>query len=663
MERLAQSERLAALGTMSAVLAHEIKNPLAALKGNAQLLLEGLEEGTRQRAQADRVVRASARLQGLVDNLLDFVRSGALERVDLDPAEVLRAAAEDASPRAQLDLDAAPASWSLDGVRLRQVLENLLRNAEQASPGEVAAAARVDQDRLIFTVSDRGPGIPEGDMELIFRAVSHHQDPRRRPRAHRRAARGRAPRGYDHRAQPPGRRRGDRGRDPARGVERRSMARILVVDDDDDVRGFLAEALEASGHEVEQAADGEQANLRLLARGFHLLVTDLKMPRLDGMELLRRMRIEQPELEIIVLTAHGKVAGAVEAIKLGAFDYLEKPLESPAALRAIVDRAVERRSLRDHAERSREEPSPRLSWGAPSMAAVEAALRKVAATSATVLLLGESGTGKEVAAREIHRQSARAAGPFVAVNCAALSEHLVESELFGHERGAFTGAVARQRGKLELCEGGTFFLDEVGELKLELQAKLLRVLQERRFERVGGSATIDADVRWIAATNRDLLHEQRAGRFREDLFHRLAVFPIRMPPLRERREDIPALADALLARIARSLGRAGLDLDEGARRAITAADWPGNVRELGNALERAAILADGPRITEGDLVLMTSAMTTSPRGRDAPTMDEAESDAIERALQKFDGNRRQAADYLGIGLRTLYEKLKKRGSR
>ncbi len=441
------------------------------------------------------------------------------------------------------------------------------------------------------------------------------------------------------------------------------MARILVVDDDDDVRGFLAEALEASGHEVEQATDGEQAYRRLLARSFHLLVTDLKMPRLDGMELLRRMRIEQPELEIIVLTAHGKVAGAVEAIKLGAFDYLEKPLESPAALRAIVDRAVERRSLRDHAERSREEPSPRLSWGAPSMAAVEAALRKVAATSATVLLLGESGTGKEVAAREIHRQSARAAGPFVAVNCAALSEHLVESELFGHERGAFTGAVARQRGKLELCEGGTFFLDEVGELKLELQAKLLRVLQERRFERVGGSATIDADVRWIAATNRDLLHEQRAGRFREDLFHRLAVFPIRMPPLRERREDIPALADALLARIARSLGRAGLDLDEGARRAITAADWPGNVRELGNALERAAILADGPRITEGDLVLMTSAMTTQPRGRDAPTMDEAESDAIERALQKFDGNRRQAADYLGIGLRTLYEKLKKRGSR
>jgi two-component system response regulator AtoC len=441
------------------------------------------------------------------------------------------------------------------------------------------------------------------------------------------------------------------------------MARILVVDDDDDVRGFLAEALEASGHEVEQAADGEQAYRRLLARGFHLLVTDLKMPRLGGMELLRRMRSEQPELEIIVLTAHGKVAGAVEAIKLGAFDYLEKPLESPAALRAIVDRAVERRSLRDHAERSREEPSPRLSWGAPSMAAVEAALRKVAATSATVLLLGESGTGKEVAAREIHRQSARAAGPFVAVNCAALSEHLVESELFGHERGAFTGAVARQRGKLELCEGGTFFLDEVGELKLELQAKLLRVLQERRFERVGGSATIDADVRWIAATNRDLLHEQRAGRFREDLFHRLAVFPIRLPPLRERREDIPALADALLARIARSLGRAGLDLDESARRAITAADWPGNVRELGNALERAAILADGPRITEGDLVLMTSAMTPSPRGRDAPTMDEAESDAIERALQKFDGNRRQAADYLGIGLRTLYEKLKKRGAR
>ena len=441
------------------------------------------------------------------------------------------------------------------------------------------------------------------------------------------------------------------------------MARILVVDDDDDVRGFLVEALESSGHEVEHAKDGELAQQRLLARSFHVLLTDLKMPKLDGMELLRRMRVAQPELEIIVLTAHGNVAGAVAAIKLGAFDYLEKPLESPAALRRIVDRAIERRGLRDHAERSRDEPAQRLSWGAPAMVAVETALRKVAATSATVLLLGESGTGKEVAAREIHRLSARSAGPFVAINCAALSEHLVESELFGHERGAFTGATTRQRGKLELCEGGTFFLDEVGELKLELQAKLLRVIQERRFERVGGSATIEADVRWIAATNRDLLHEQRSGRFREDLYHRLAVFPIRMPPLRERREDIPALADALLARIARALGRSGLMLDDGARRAITASDWPGNVRELGNALERAAILTDGSRIVADDLVLMTSAPPTEATGRGAPTMDEAENDAIERALQKFDGNRRQAADYLGIGLRTLYEKLKKRGER
>jgi two-component system response regulator FlrC len=441
------------------------------------------------------------------------------------------------------------------------------------------------------------------------------------------------------------------------------MARILVVDDDDDVRGFLAEALESAGHDVEQAADGEAALRRLGARTFQVLVTDLKMPKLDGMELLRRMRGEQPELGIIVLTAHGKVAGAVEAMKLGAFDYLEKPLESPAALRKIVERAIERRGLRDRVERSREEPAPRLSWGAPAMIAVETALRKVAATSATVLLLGESGTGKEVAAREIHRQSARAAGPFVAINCAALSEHLVESELFGHERGAFTGATARQRGKLELCEGGTFFLDEVGELKLELQAKLLRVIQERRFERVGGSATLDADVRWIAATNRDLLSETRKGTFREDLFHRLAVFPIRMPPLRERREDIPALADALLARIGGALGRPELHLDEGARRAIAAAPFPGNVRELGNALERAAILADGARITAGDLVMMTSAAPTEAMGRGAPTMDEAEYDAIERALEKFDGNRRLAADYLGIGLRTLYEKLKKHGVR
>ncbi len=442
------------------------------------------------------------------------------------------------------------------------------------------------------------------------------------------------------------------------------MARVLVVDDEDGIRGFLADTLEAAGHDVEQCADGESAYKTLGARAFHVLVTDLKMPGIDGMELVRRMRREQPEVEVVVLTAHGSVSGAVLAMKLGAFDYLEKPIPSPAALRLVVERALERRGLHALEERAAEASAPiRLGYGSRVMAEVESALRKVAPTDATVLLTGESGTGKEVAARWIHAFSKRAQGPFVAINCATLSEQLLESELFGHEKGAFTGAVQKKRGKLELAEGGTFFLDEIGEMKPELQTKLLRVLQERRFERVGGSLLIDADVRWIAATNRDLGASIRTGHFRDDLYHRLAVFPVRMPSLRERREDLPSLAEVLLARAARDLGRPALTLDEGAHAALFAADFTGNVRELGNALERAAILAEGTKLSAEDMAHVLrgpskeKAVATDPTA--APTMEEAEQEAIRRALDLCGGNRKKTADHLGIGLRTLYEKLKK----
>ena len=261
---------------------------------------------------------------------------------------------------------------------------------------------------------------------------------------------------------------------------------------------------------------------------------------------------------MIVLTAHGTVDSAIEAMKLGAFDYLQKPLSGPAELRLVVRRALERRellALKERATREDADDVP-LSYGDPAMAPVEEALRKVARTTATVLLLGESGTGKEVAARMLHRLSERAAGPFVAVNCAALPDSLLESELFGHEKGAFTGAAQRRRGRVELADGGTFFLDEVAELKPELQAKLLRVMQERRFERVGGTQTIEADVRWVAATNRDLHALIEQERFREDLYHRLAVFPIELPPLRERPQDILPMAECLLARLGRQFGGA-----------------------------------------------------------------------------------------------------------
>ncbi len=438
------------------------------------------------------------------------------------------------------------------------------------------------------------------------------------------------------------------------------MARILVADDEQGLRAFVAEALEADGHTVAQAADGVEAAQRLAREGFDLLITDLRMPRMDGLALLRQVRIEQPDLEVLVLTAHGTIETAVEAMKLGAFDYLEKPVGSPGELRLVVSRALERRALlaaRDRA--AREAPSlPPLSYGDPAMTPVVEALRRVARTDSSVLLLGESGTGKEVAARTLHAWSARAQGPFVALNCAAVPDALLESELFGHEKGAFTGAAGARRGRIELAEGGTFFLDEIAEMTPAVQAKLLRVLQDRRYERVGGSRTIEADVRWVAATNRDPAALLTSGALREDVYHRLAVFPVRLPPLRERRLDLLPLAETLLARIAPTVGRTRFSLSDEAKQRLLAAPWPGNVRQLANALERAAILCDGAEIGPQHLEIADAA-SPAAAPPEAGTLDDIERAAITEALAAVGGNRRAAAERLGIGLRTLYDKLKR----
>jgi two-component system, NtrC family, response regulator AtoC len=465
------------------------------------------------------------------------------------------------------------------------------------------------------------------------------------------------------------------------------MARILVVDDEEGIRSFLAAALTRDGDEIVCAADGDEAAAMIDRLGFDVIITDLKMPGRGGIALLAKVRAEMPDAQVILLTAHATVDTAVEAMKAGAFDYVQKPVESPAALRMLVNRAIERRQLlgaREGSNRAQAAALPPLTYGDPAMAAVKEALEKVARTNATVLLLGETGTGKEIAARIVHADSARSGHPFVAVNCAALSDTLLESELFGHERGAFTGAHAQHRGRIELAEGGTFFLDEIGELKLDVQAKLLRVLQERRFERIGGTRTLTADVRWIAATNRDLRAMIAAGTFREDLYHRLAVFPIRMPALRERRGDLRALVGTLLQAAAAELGRPRLRLSAEAESLLDGAELRGNIRELKNVLERAAILADDGVVraehiwidppsparlasTDGRLSDPGAPRTEGsvdsrpPPDPAAGTLESAERIAIERALTESAGNRRRAADRLGIGLRTLYEKLKRYG--
>jgi DNA-binding NtrC family response regulator len=451
------------------------------------------------------------------------------------------------------------------------------------------------------------------------------------------------------------------------------VADVLIVEDKESLRTVLRKTVEARGYTVEEAGDAYEARRRIQASRFLVVLTDLRLPAGSGFDVLHTALEADPATSVIVMTAFGTVEEAVKAMKEGAADFLTKPVDTDHLL-LLLERAIDRRRLVTDYVLLKEEYQRR--FGLPRVLGEDAALKetmlalqRAAATDTTVLILGESGTGKELMSRALHQLSPRAKGPFVAINCAAIPEALLENELFGHEKGAFTGAHARKEGKAELAHRGTLFLDEIGDLPLPLQGKILRLVQEKQFERVGGNQTLSVDIRVVAATNRDLRAAVDRQEFREDLFFRISVFPVEIPPLRRRRADIPILADAFLERFAKEMGRKGLKLGTEARRALQEHSWPGNVRELQNCLERAAILCDGLEIRPEHLRLRADTERGPSLGDvidlsgplaevSARAAARAEDEAIKRALSETDGNRAAAAERLGISVSTLSRRLK-----
>ncbi|HEX8173642.1 MAG TPA: sigma-54 dependent transcriptional regulator [Pyrinomonadaceae bacterium] len=451
------------------------------------------------------------------------------------------------------------------------------------------------------------------------------------------------------------------------------MPDILLVEDKESLRRVLRMTLEAAGYSVTEAEDARAAAAEISRTPHRIVLTDLRMPHGSGLDVLRAARSADPDVPVIVMTAYGSIDEAVQAMKDGAQDFLQKPVDSHHLL-ILVERALEQSRLRTENILLRDEWSKR--YGFPRIIGESEAIKRavtetqrVAQTEANVLLLGESGTGKELFARAVHHLSTRRDKPFVAINCAAIPETLIENELFGHERGAFTGAGERRQGKFELASGGTVFLDEIGELPLGVQGKLLRAIEEKTVDRIGGRSPIPVDVRVVAATNRDLRAAAEAGEFRRDLFFRLAVFPIEIPPLRERGDDIELLARHFAAQLGRETRGRAASLSDESIRALRAHGWPGNVRELENAIERACILADSTVLEPHDLGLVAGD-ADAPGGWSALDMTGTLSEAAERAvrfverrkikaaLASVEGNKTRAAEALGVSYKTLLTKIK-----
>src|SRR5919106_1733368 len=451
------------------------------------------------------------------------------------------------------------------------------------------------------------------------------------------------------------------------------MSRILVADDHDALRRGLALALSAAGHDTEEAGNGNEAIEKLHESYFDVVVSDLKMGGSDGLDVLRTTKTLHPSTSVILMTAFGSVSTAVEAMKHGAFDYVQKPFEIEE-MEVKVEKALELKRLRHELDYLRHEQQEsydfeRIVGGSEPLQKVLSVVKKVAKSNSTVLIRGETGTGKELIAGAIHHNSLRAARNFVKVNCAALQENLLESELFGHEKGAFTGADKQRVGRFEQADGGTLFLDEVGDMSANTQAKILRVLQEHEFERLGGTRTLRVDVRVITATNRNLPQMVASGHFREDLYYRLNVVSIDMPPLRERKEDIQALAMFFLRRFAGELKKHVEGLAPDALKLLMRYNWPGNIRELENSIERAVLLSEGPQVTSADLRL-GELSTSAPAGDGSPVvkipptgiaLEEIERQALIEALKMSNWVQKDAAELLSISPRVMNYKIKTLG--
>ncbi|OPY84387.1 MAG: Transcriptional regulatory protein ZraR [Syntrophus sp. PtaU1.Bin208] len=447
---------------------------------------------------------------------------------------------------------------------------------------------------------------------------------------------------------------------------------ILVVEDGQSQREMLRDFLRKEGHTVAEAASGEEAVQSVMKGAFDLVLLDYKMPGMDGMQVLREVKRLNPETDVVIITAYGTIETAVDAMKAGAVDYITKPLEFDELL-LLIDRVAERRTLLRENEILRRQlkdqgvTTDSIIYSSQKMAALTSMAARVASSRATVLLNGESGTGKELLARLIHQLSPRSSKPIVTVNCGALPESLIESELFGHEKGAFTGASARRIGRFEEADGGTLFLDEIGELTMPVQVKLLRFLQEREFQRVGGNTNIRADVRIISATNRDLEGMVKEGKFREDLFYRLNVVVMSIPPLRERREDIPILIDHFLKRFTAENGKDIAGISSEARDLLMKYDYPGNVRELENIIERAVVIARNEVLSLEDLPFREEVMAASSgggipeegEGKLRSAMEHLERQMIQDAMEKTAYHQTRAAEMLGLSERMLRYKLKK----